>query len=94
MMDDLEILMQKYPFLFNLIKYHRTYIKILELLDKKANSIEEICDKLKLKRYVVEEGIDYLLKHNMIDKLYLNNKVVYFLTSFGKKFLEAYRKEY
>ncbi len=91
-MEEIEILMQKYPFLYNLIKYKKECINILDLLNHRAYDKEEICKRLNLKKYVVDESIEYLLKHKMIDKLYLNNKIVYFPTTFGKKFIETYKK--
>ncbi len=94
MMEEIEILMQKYPFLYNLVKYKGDCIKILNLLNHKAMDIEEITKSLNLKKYVVKEYIKYLLEHKMIDKLYLNNKIVYYPTSFGKKFIDTYNKEY
>ena len=54
----------------------------------------ENIENLNLKKYVVEEYIQYLLNHKMMDKLYLNNKILYYPTLLGKKFIEAYDKEY
>lgn len=93
-MEEIEILMQKYPFLYNLVKYKSDCIKILDLLNKRAMDIDEISKNLNLKKYVVEEYIQYLLNHKMMDKLYLNNKILYYPTLLGKKFIEAYDKEY
>ena len=92
-MNDIEVLIQKYPFLYNLIRYKGDCIKILNLLSHQALDIEEISKRLNLKKYIVEEDLNYLENHNLVDKLYISNKVLYYPTSFGKKFIEAYNEK-
>ena len=88
---ELLYLIQKYPSIYRVIK-EPSFFAILKALENGGKTFQELVEITMLNPRALEEHIDFLLNNQLIDALYLPNRIEYVLTNFGKRVLELKKK--
>ncbi|MFH1752145.1 MAG: hypothetical protein ABH821_04380 [archaeon] len=83
--------MQQYPE-FYVIVNSESYMVVLEAVEKKGLSLEDLHSILDLKHETLNPILDSLYYLKVIEKLKVGGKTIFYSTDIGKKLLAKFRK--